>query len=64
MDEGGYVIADETTRTNLPGVFAAGDLRTKALRQIVTAASDGALAAYYAEEYLNGLEMKAAEAEK
>lgn len=64
LDEGGYVIADETTRTNLPGVFAAGDLRTKALRQIVTAASDGAIAAYYAEEYLNGLEMKAAEAEK
>ncbi len=66
LDEGGYVIADETTRTNLPGVFAAGDLRTKVLRQIVTAASDGAVAAYYAEEYLNGLatEMTAAESEK
>lgn len=66
LDEGGYVIADETTRTNLPGVFAAGDLRTKALRQIVTAASDGAVAAYYAEEYLNSLEaeMTAAESEK
>lgn len=52
LDEGGYVIADETTKTNLPGVFAAGDLRTKALRQIVTAAADGAVAAHFAEEYL------------
>ncbi len=52
LDDGGYVIADESTRTNLPGVFAVGDLRTKALRQIITAASDGAVAAFYAEEYL------------
>ena len=52
LDESGYVLADETTKTNLPGVFAAGDLRTKALRQIVTAAADGAVAAHYAEEYL------------
>lgn len=52
LDEGGYVIADESTGTNLPGVFAVGDLRTKALRQIITAASDGAVAAFYAEEYL------------
>lgn len=63
LDETGYVIADETTRTNLPGVFAAGDLRTKAVRQIVTAASDGAVAAYYAEEYLNSLETELAAAE-
>lgn len=52
LDEKGYIIADETTKTNLPGVFAVGDIRTKALRQIVTAAADGANAAYAAEEYL------------
>lgn len=51
-DERGYVIADETTRTKIGGVFAAGDVRTKALRQVVTAASDGAAAVHYAEEYL------------
>lgn len=52
LDEAGYIIADETTKTNIPGVFAAGDLRTKAVRQIVTAAADGAVAAHFAEEYL------------
>lgn len=52
LDENGYIIADESTRTNLSGVFAVGDIRTKALRQIVTAAADGANAAYYAEQYL------------
>ena len=52
LDRGGYITADETTRTNLPGVFAAGDVRTKALRQVVTAVCDGANAAHYAEEYL------------
>lgn len=52
LDKAGYIIADESTRTNLPGVFAAGDIRTKALRQVVTAAADGAVAAHYAEEYL------------
>ncbi len=51
-DENGYVIADETTCTSVPGVFAVGDLRTKPLRQIVTAASDGAVASIFAEEYL------------
>ena len=51
-DEGGYIIADETTCTNIPGVYAVGDVRTKALRQIITAAADGAVAVYYAEEYL------------
>ena len=45
-------MADESTRTNLPGVFAVGDVRTKALRQVVTAAADGAVAAHYAEAYL------------
>lgn len=52
LDEQGYIIADESTRTNLPGVYAVGDIRTKALRQVITAASDGAVATHYAEEYL------------
>ena len=52
LDQAGYIVADETTRTNLPGVFAIGDVRTKALRQVVTAAADGAVASYYADEYL------------
>ena len=52
LDPAGYVVADETTRTNLPGVFAVGDVRTKALRQVITAAADGAVASHYAEEYL------------
>ena len=51
-DKSGYIIADESTRTKFPGVFAAGDVRTKALRQVVTAVSDGAVAVHYAEEYL------------
>lgn len=59
LDEGGYVKADETTRAHgpegepLPGVFAVGDLRAKPVRQVVTAAADGAAAAYFLEEYLN-----------
>lgn len=53
LDDGGYVIAGETTETNLPGVFAVGDLRTKVLRQIVTAVADGAMAAHMAEQFLS-----------
>jgi len=53
LDEGGYVLAGESTATSLPGVYAVGDVRTKALRQIITAAADGAVAAHHAEEYLN-----------
>ena len=53
MDDKGYIIADETGITNVPGVFAAGDVRKKRLRQIVTAASDGANAVNSAVEYLN-----------
>ena len=53
IDTHGYIIADETTKTNVSGVFAAGDVRTKVLRQVVTAVSDGAVAAHYAEEYLS-----------
>lgn len=52
LDKSGYIVADESTRTNVPGVFAVGDVRTKALRQVVTAVADGAVAAHYAEEYL------------
>ena len=54
IDPAGYIIADESTRTNIPGVFAVGDVRTKALRQVVTAVADGATAVHYAEEYLAG----------
>jgi len=53
LDEAGYIPADETTATQIPGVFAAGDLRTKQLRQVVTAVADGAVAAQQAEEYLH-----------
>ncbi len=52
LDRDGYILADESTRTNLPGVFAVGDVRTKTVRQIITAAADGAVAAHYAESYL------------
>ncbi len=52
LDDSGYIIADETTKTSVNGVYAAGDIRTKALRQIVTAVSDGATAVHFAEEYL------------
>ena len=52
LEEQGYIFADESTRTNIPGVYAVGDIRTKALRQVITAASDGAVATHYAEEYL------------
>lgn len=53
LDEQGFIKADETTKTNIDGVFVAGDVRTKPLRQVVTATSDGAIAATAAEEYLN-----------
>lgn len=52
LDDAGYVLADETTQTAIPGVFAAGDVRKKALRQIVTAVADGAAAAHCAQTYL------------
>lgn len=51
LDENGYVLADETTKTNIDGVYAVGDLRKKPLRQIVTAVADGAVASKYVEEY-------------
>lgn len=52
LDESGYIVAGEDTKTSIPGVFAAGDVRTKELRQVITAASDGATAAHMAGEYL------------
>jgi len=52
LDALGYIVADESTLTSLPGVYAAGDVRTKALRQIVTATADGATAAHSIEAYL------------
>ncbi len=53
LDDAGYIIAAEDTKTSIPGVFASGDVRTKALRQIVTAASDGAVASHFALEYIS-----------
>ena len=52
LDSAGYIMAGESTETNVEGVYAAGDVRTKSLRQIVTAVSDGAMAAHQAQEYL------------
>lgn len=52
LDEAGYIMAGEDTRTNIPGVYAVGDVRVKELRQIVTAVADGAMAAHAAEGYL------------
>ena len=51
--DNGYIVADESTQTNIPGVYAVGDVRTKSLRQILTAASDGANAAHHAEGWLS-----------
>ncbi|MBQ3090472.1 MAG: thioredoxin-disulfide reductase [Oscillospiraceae bacterium] len=57
LDEKGYILADESTQTDIPGVFVIGDVRSKVLRQVVTAVSDGAMAVHYAEEYLARLEQ-------
>ncbi len=56
LDSLGYIIADETTKTSIPGVFAVGDVRTKVVRQIVTAVGDGAVSAHFAEEYISNYE--------
>ena len=53
LDDAGYIMAGENTKTNLPGVYAVGDVRTKELRQIVTAVADGAMAAHMAEQELS-----------
>lgn len=52
LDNGGYIVADESTKTSIKGVFAVGDVRTKVLRQVVTAVGDGAVAVHFAEEFL------------
>ena len=52
LDKGGYAVADESTKTSIPGVYAVGDVRTKAVRQVVTAVADGAVAVHMAEEFL------------
>ncbi len=53
--QNGYIVTDENMHTNIPGVFAAGDIRVKSLRQVVTAAADGAIAAMQAEHYISNL---------
>lgn len=55
LDDKGYIVADESTKTSIDGVYAVGDVRTKELRQIVTAVADGAVAVHHAEEYISNL---------
>ena len=55
LDDWGFIVTDTEMRTNLPGVFAAGDIRSKSFRQVVNAAGDGATAELSAEHYLAGL---------
>ena len=52
LDKSGYIVAGESAETNIPGVYAVGDVRTKPLRQVVTAAADGAVAVQMAERYI------------
>jgi thioredoxin reductase (NADPH) len=53
MDKGGYIMTDDNMKTDIEGVFAAGDIRVKSLRQVITAAADGAIAAVQAEKYID-----------
>lgn len=55
LDKSGYIITDELMQTGIPGVYAAGDIRVKSLRQVVTATADGAIAAVQAEKYVDSL---------
>jgi len=64
LDEMGYIVTDENMQTNVPGVFAAGDVRHKLLRQIVTACADGAIAATAAEKYIESADWAAAHHKK
>ncbi|MHB1347774.1 MAG: FAD-dependent oxidoreductase, partial [Candidatus Humimicrobiaceae bacterium] len=52
LDDKGYILASEDTKTNIDGVFAAGDIRKKPIKQVITAASDGAVAGIMAERYI------------
>ena len=52
LDDSGYIVAGEDGVTSAPGIFAAGDIRTKKLRQVITAAADGANAVASAQRYL------------
>jgi len=56
LDENGFVVTDDNMQTSVPGVFAAGDIRSKLFRQISTAVGEGAAASYAVEKYLEGLE--------
>ena len=56
LNKNNYVISDREMRTNIPGIFVAGDLREKELRQVITAAADGAIASYIAEQYISDIE--------
>ena len=58
LDNSGYIITDKTMQTSCPGVFACGDCRVKPLRQVVTACSDGAIAAFSAIEYVQRIKAK------
>jgi thioredoxin reductase (NADPH) len=55
LDESGYIVTDQKMATNIPGLFAVGDIRSGAFRQVVTAAADGAMAAHSASAYIDGL---------
>ena len=54
QNEQGYIVAGEDTKTSIPGIFVAGDVRTKQLRQVITAAADGANAITSVQQYLSG----------
>ena len=58
QDENGFIITDETMKTSIDGVYAVGDVRKTPLRQVITAASDGAIGAVYAEKYIESLEIQ------
>jgi len=58
MDGSGYIVADETTCTSVPGIFAVGDVRTKPMRQVVTAAADGAVSSVYTNQYISEVRAK------
>ena len=59
-DESGYLLTDECMQTIVPGLYVAGDVRSKPFRQLVTAASDGAIAAFQASKYIHDLKLKKA----